>query len=392
MSAEKILDKASFLKGVEVGRALRRWAGGASEPIPEPVTGPFQMKVNMQKYGLTEFVADMRGTFEIDWGDGVSETISNAGSGGITHDYPALGEYVITIDEGITYLGQGSWTQNGLRAVTELLSPLPASLKTISYAFSQCNELTSIPSDLFSRCTVLKTVKGCFSKSPVTTIPSGLFDNCVSVTSFESCFANCTRLTAIPAGLFDNCLKVTAFNNCFLGCSLITAIPAGLFDGCPEALTFTSCFKSCKKLTTIPGQLFQNQAKAYSFSSCFASCVKLVSLPADLFEGCVAAANFDSCFESCQKLESISEELFAQCTQAEDLRYCFWDCAALADVPDGIFDNNTAITQLDQCFMSCILLSHAPALWVSFPHASHSDCFYGCSNADNYSAIPSSWK
>lgn len=336
MSAEKILDKASFLKGVEVGRALRRWAGGASEPKPE--AGPFRMKVDMQAYGRVRFTADMRGTFEIDWGDGVSESISNVGTSGIWHDYPALGEYTITIGEGMHYLAQGSWNYNGLTAVTELLSPLPASLKTITYAFSECEGLTTIPPDLFSRCTGLKSVTGCFSESPVTAIPPGLFDNCPNVTTFKSCFSGCTGLTAIPAGLFDNCTRATDFDTCFLECSSITAIPAGLFDCCPEALTFTSCFKSCSKLTGIPDGLFQNQAKAYSFSSCFGSCGKLVSVPEDLFEGCVA------------------------------------------------------VTQLDECFMRCSRLSHAPELWNSFPDAAHTKCFFNCGSADNYADIPSGWK
>lgn len=392
MSAEKILDKASFLKGVEVGRAIGRWIGSATEPQPEPVSGPFQMKVDMQRYGVKRFMADMRGTFEIDWGDGSSQTITNNGTSGVRHDYAALGQYTISIDGELQYLGQGSWSYNGLTAVVELLTPLPASLRTLYYAFSECSGLTSIPADLFTRCANLKTVTGCFSKTPVTTIPAGLFSGCPNAVNFESCFSNCKSLTGIPAGLFDNCGKVTTFNNCFLGCTSITEIPAGLFDSCPDAETFVSCFKSCSSLEDIPGGLFQNQAKADRFTSCFGWCGALVTVPEDLFAGCVAATQFDSCFQSCQSLESVPEGLFAECSLVTRFSSCFSGCTSLSEVPEGIFDNNPAVTQLNECFLRCLQLTHAPALWTSFPNATHTKCFTNCNNADNYEDIPSDWK
>lgn len=390
MSAEKILDKASFLKGVEVGRALRRWSGNATEPQPE--LGAFQMKVDMLGYGITRFTADMRGTFEIDWGDGTVESITNSGTSGIRHDYASLGEYTITIEGDLQYLGHGPWTRNGLKAVTELLTPLPASLKTIYYAFSECSGLTSIPGDLFTRCANLKTLTGCFSKSPITTIPAGLFTGCPNVVSFESCFANCKSLKAIPTGLFDSCGKVTAFNSCFLGCTKLTEIPAGLFDSCPEVQTFTSCFNNCTLLTELPEGLFQGKAKAEQFTSCFGGCSSLETIPGDLFAGCVNATQFDSCFQLCQSIESVESGLFAGCTKAAQFRACFSNCTSLSEVPEGLFDNNAAITQLNECFLRCLQLSHAPALWNSFPDASHTKCFSSCTNADNYADIPSDWK
>ena len=390
MSTEKILDKGSFLKGVEIGRALRRWSGYA--PAPQPETGPFQMKVNMQNYGIVRFAADMRGTFVIDWGDGVSESVANTGTAGIQHDYPSLGEYTITIEGDLLYLGHGPWTRNGLKAVTELLSPLPASLSNIYYAFSECSGLTSVPADLFSRCGGLKTLTGCFYQSPITDIPPGLFAGAPNVTSFESCFASCTALHEIPAGLFDGCSKATNFESCFMGCSAITGIPAGLFDDCAEALTFASCFKNCSKLVDAPSGLFQNQRNATRFTSCFGSCSALASVPENLFAGCAAATQFDGCFQMCKALMGVDSGLFASSPLAETFRACFSNCVKLTDAPEDLFDNNPAITQLNECFLRCLKLSHAPALWVSFPNASHTKCFSSCSIADNYDEIPSGWK
>ncbi len=388
MSAEKILDKASFLKGVEVGRTLRRWTGGVAVPEPEPAR--FQMKIDLVEYGRAGFRADIRGTFQIDWGDGVIESIDNSGTGGIEHTYPALDVYTITIDGDMRVLGHGAWRYNGLEAVVELLSPLPASLKSIYYAFSNCSGLTSIPPDLFSQCANLKSVVGCFSKSPITAIPSGLFAGCPNVTSFEACFSNCSAVTAIPAGLFDSCPNAETFDSCFLSCSAIKSVPAGLFDHCPKARSFASCFSHCSALTGLPEGLFQAQGSAERFTSCFEWCSKLASLPADLFDNCVAATEFDNCFWKCVSLKAVGSGLFANCTLAYQFNSCFSGCSALADVPSDLFDRNK-ITQLEECFMLCSKLSHAPELWVKFPDAAHTKCFRRCELADNYDQIPTDW-
>lgn len=389
MSTEKILDRASFLKGVAVGRTLWRLAGGPAGPAPE--VGPFQMKIDLQPYGRTLFNADMRGTFHIDWGDGSSESVDYNGSNGLEHEYPALGVYTITIEGDLRLLGHGPWARNALKAVVELLSPLPASLETISYAFSECGGLTAIPPDLFSRCAGLKSLTGCFSKSPIAAIPAGLFDNCAAAVSFDSCFANCTALTAIPAGLFDRCAKAAAFDNCFLGCALIAAIPAGLFGNCPEAKSFSSCFHECAALVDIPGGLFRGLRKATTFSSCFGWCGALASVPDDLFDGCAAAVYFDSCFQMCTSLGAVGSGLFADSPLAARFRACFSSCSSLTSVPDSLFDGN-AVTQLNECFLRCTKLAHAPALWTKFPNATHTRCFLSCKMADNYEDIPTDWK
>lgn len=389
MSSERILNKESFLRGLEVGRMLWRLAGGQAEPVPE--TGPFQMKLDLQRYGLTSFIADLRGTFEIDWGDGTQETVSSTASSGIRHTYPSLGEYVITIDGSLTHLGQGAWSRNTLTAVTELLTPLPASLEVLSNAFSECDGLTVIPADLFSRCVNLRSVAGCFSETAISGIPAGLFDQCVKITTFTSCFSKCTGLTEIPAGLFDSCPEATVFDNCFLGCSALTEVPAGLFDGCRKVQSFNSCFYNCSKLAHVPEGLFQDQEMAESFSSCFGSCKKLAAIPDRLFDGCGAAVQFDSCFQSCTALTEIPEGLFDDCVKATQFRACFSGCYGLISVPAELFDL-TAVSMLNECFMRCLALTHAPELWERFPDATHTRCFFYCQEADNYDVIPSGWK
>lgn len=390
MSSAKISSKASFLKGLEVGRSLWRLAKGDAAAQPED--GPFQMRIDLQSYGYKLFKADMRGTFQIDWGDGASETVNNTGSSGIEHEYPALGVYTITIEGQLLRLAQGSWSRNALTSVTALLSPLPASLETIYYAFSECGGLTSIPSNLFSRCTGLKNLTGCFAQSAIAAIPPGLFDACANVVSLESCFANCTALTSIPAGLFGHCGTASNFKSCFLGCTGITSIPAGLFDACTKAQNFSGCFNQCTSLTDVPDGLFHCQQQASVFTSCFSWCRALVTIPGSLFDGCTAAAEFDSCFKMCTALASIPPELFSDCPNAVRFYSCFSSCTALTAIPEGLFDANPGITHLNECFLRCSNLTHAPELWTRFSGAAHTKCFTNCLAADNYDEIPDGWK
>jgi len=44
--------------------------------------------------------------------------------------------------------------------------------------------------------------------------------------------------------------------------------------------------------------------------------------------------------------------------------------------------------------MGCsLLIGNAPTLWLRDPEpTNHSNCFYNCTNLDNYASIPNDWK
>lgn len=68
-------------------------------------------------------------------------------------------------------------------------------------------------------------------------------------------------------------------------------------------------------------------------------------------------------------------------------------CQNLKYVPNNLFDKQTNISVLSYCFFICEnITSSVPELWLKFPNASKINCFYGCTNASNYSDIPDEWK
>lgn len=112
----------------------------------------------------------------------------------------------------------------------------------MSYMFSECNNLQTIP--------------------PIDTS---------IVTNMESLFNNCTNLQAIPQ---FNTSKVTNMGNMFYNCRNLQTIP--LIDTSNVKLMNTM-FYACQKLQTIPQF---NTSNVTDMSNTFAECYSLTSLPA----------------------------------------------------------------------------------------------------------------
>lgn len=108
-------------------------------------------------------------------------------------------------------------------------------------------------------------------------------------------------------------------------------------------------FNHCESLTSIPNGLF-DYIKCYSFVDTFYQCTNIEYVPADLFDICTPAGStnvmFASCFYNCNGITSSVPELW-----------------------------NKGYTP--------------PREWAF--HA-FDDCFYGCTNADNWEDIPSPWR
>ena len=282
------------------------------------------------------------------------------------------------------------------------LTSIPAGLfdncpavTSFSYCFRECSQLTSIPVGLFDNCLAVTDFSYCFGDcSQLTSIPVGLFDSCPAVTNFSSCFYYCSRLTSIPVSLFDNCPAVTSFSTCFSYCSQLTSIPVGLFDSCPAVTSFSTCFSSCRQLTSIPADLFSNCPAVKDFSTCFYYCSRLTSIPVGLFDNCLAVTDFSYCFGDCSQLTSIPVGLFDSCPAVTNFSSCFSSCSRLTSIPVGLFDNCPAVTSFSSCFYICSkITSPLPQLWVLFygKTVTKTNCFSECTNAENWSEVPTSW-
>ena len=273
----------------------------------------------------------------IDWGDGTITTITAYDSPGRNHTYTTAGTYIVKITGLFETIRFFSYSR-GL-AIKKILSFGDVGWKSLFLAFTECSNLTTLPSEKakFEDVTSFSTAFGFCTG--LTSIPSGLFDSCINVTSFDNTFSNCTSLTSIPSGLFDNCTNVTDFSGTFFGCSSLTSIPSGLFDNCVNVTTFGNTFGFCTGLTSIPSGLFDNN---------------------------VSVTIFDGVFN---------------------------ECTGLTFIPSGLFDNNVSVTTFAGVFYNCASLTGlAPELWLRVPEPLGTGCFVGCVNLSNYASIPVDWK
>ncbi len=200
-------------------------------------------------------IADYAGftpTFNVNWGDGNSNTITSSTDVDKTHTYVSAGTYDISISGFMPSFKVNNntsirplivaliqWGTVGLRAIDfygcSNLTTIPGSAslsgvggytglaEVITFAsFMRNTGLTSIPSDLFAYSPNATTFTDTFTNTPITSIPTGLFDENTSATNFAACFSTCTSLSTVPSTLFDLNVNAISFASTFRNCYAIT--------------------------------------------------------------------------------------------------------------------------------------------------------------------------
>ena len=208
-------------------------------------------------------------TITVSWGDGTPAVVVPKGTTLATGDkfeytYAEAGTYTITIGSGapadkqhipVLNFNQRGSSYNPNKLVSLETPLLNMNCSSLSKAFRICENLTTIPGNLFEKNT--------------------------AVTNFSNCFDYCKALTAIPGNLFEKNTAATDFKNCFQSCSALKAIPGNLFEKNTAATDFSYCFYDCSstQLTTIPEGLFAKNAEATNFNSCFYGCTYMMFNP-----------------------------------------------------------------------------------------------------------------
>ena len=387
-------------------------------------------------------------TITVSWGDGTPAVVVPKGTTLATGDkfeytYAEAGTYTITIGSGATAdkqqipvlnFNQRGSSYNPNKLVSLETPLLNMNCSSLSKAFRICENLTTIPGNLFEKntaatdfsncfyyCKELQSIPGglfasntaainfstCFNHcDALTTIPESLFANNTEATKFSQCFADCTALTTIEARLFANNANIN-ISYCFSGCTALTTISADLFANNTAIKSFNYCFYECTALKAIPEGLFAKNAEATSFSYCFANCKGLTAIPENLFEKNTAATDFKNCFQSCSALKAIPGNLFEKNTAATDFSYCFYDCSStqLTTIPEGLFAKNAEATNFNSCFYGCTYMMFNPNIFVD-PTAAEQDklnrfidkdmdfrnCFYQVNLHNNSGTAPALWK
>ena len=154
--------------------------------------------------------------------------------------------------------------------------------------------------------------------------------------------------------------------------------------------TLSSLFNGCPELTSVPEVLFKyctnvnNMYKAFSGTG-------ITSIPETLLSYCSKLVNIGYLFES-SKVTSIPANLFINNPLTEGFYYTFSNCP-ITSIPPTLFDAHQNATTYIGVFYNCKgIISAVPELWNK-PNAIWGDrCYRGCTNASNYSSIPSGWR
>ena len=245
-----------------------------------------------------------------------------------------------------------------IQSIPEGLFAGQSAAKNMFGLFAMCQNLQTIPANLFKGCTGIEYLGFLFMSSGVSEVPVGLFDDCVNAIDMGAMFSNCYNLETIPAGLFDNNTKVTSFGSLFESCWALYEIPQGLFDNTPEVWNFEKTFYETW-ITEIPNGLFDNCTKVTNFAGVFYN-TPISAIPSGLFDNCTAVTSFNETFSRCYALTTIPEGLFDDCTEVTDFSDAFYYCVSLTEIPEGLFDYNKEVTRFYKTFSGCGSLTSIP--------------------------------
>ena len=344
------------------------------------------------------FTMTAKGTFYIDWGDGMVEMINRTGTAmtEYSHDYNTTQSYTIKfggLATGYT-TNQDSYTlphrsciffgtpttddpdniginntydklsgiSGSLGAIFRTLGNTTATQPNFMYTFRGCSNLTSsIPENLFSGVSG-STVPNMFTRTFFGC--SGLVNTNIDDPN------NPGKKYAIPPNLFSGLSRVAGagtFLGTFSNCTGLTGtIPGTLFNITsirPLQSTFYTTFGGCSNLTgAIPDNLFANvsgAAAGYLFYYTFSNCKSLTgtniddpnnpgmkyAIPPNLFAGITSTSStgvFEGTFSNCSGLTgSIPGTLFGNvsCAPAAQTFYStFNGCSGLTGpIPGNLF-------------------------------------------------------
>ncbi len=269
------------------------------------------------------------GDYQVDWGDGVVDTVS---SGSVAEH-----KYTYTdIDTG-TELASGQrqvmikvTATNNFTGVNFDIKP---STDPKSYWTSDIIEINMIGSQISSlnlkNSNTTKLLNFNFQGTNQLTSTNGLFRDLTdfrnlqsldtsSVTDMDSMFYECYALEAIPQ--LDTS-SVTNMGTMFYRCYSLTTIPQ--LDT-SSVTDMEAMFRSCRSLTTIP-QL--DTSSVTSMSSTFRYCYSLTTIP-QLDTSSVTDMGF--MFQYCYSLTTISQ---LDTSSVTDMGFMFQYCYSLTTIP-----------------------------------------------------------
>ncbi len=335
----------------------------------------------------TTFTRGATGNIYIDWGDGITDTISTIASTTTNHTYgtggtpsslgydmwtvrvygdagttitntkivaPSIfnsvnypssvleavyGNGTQTVGFGSLFFSGGSVTFPWLQYI-KMPTAIPASFNG-DFAFRNLSALRKIilpTSTGASQVGLL--LGGCTNLTDLTMCES--MPNCIS---FSEAFSGCYSLTSITLPPLPNCVTLSdVFNSC-------TSLSKLVLPATPKVSNWTRAFNACRSLLFAEINAWPTAVGAITFNSTFASCSSLeyIKLPASGPTG--GTIDMTSAFSGCQNLKSIN---LSNYTGISSLNSTFASCASLASCI--LPTTASSLTQLNSTFSGCSTL------------------------------------
>ena len=214
----------------------------------------------------------------IDWGDGsATKTLSGVGAKSTSHEYKAIGSYVITLDvaEGCTLgLGGNSTSYCIMGKIGNVYIVYHNMLKKAEIG----NNVTSIGSHAFVGCRSLSSV---VIPQGVTSIEANAFYSCSSlasvviplgVTSIGSlAFASCSSLASVVIPRSVTSIGSNAFTSCY-GVAFYDFTALDVVPSLSSANAFTNIPSDCK--IAVPDSLYDEWIAATNWSTYASNIIK----------------------------------------------------------------------------------------------------------------------
>ncbi len=257
------------------------------EPGDELLVPPYVFALETNATSSFSFNIAATGTFFVDWGDGVTETITppSADDTPISHTYESSTSQTIRIGGLAT----------GYNSSTEVASISFASKSVIKNIYGSLGKIFPTLTD-GSQPSFYRTFYYNYNLSG--TVPKKLFTGVTGAPRsymFYQTFYNCGEITDIPESLFgglDGAPASSMFYQTFYNCYSLKKIPNNLFGnlyGQPALNMFYGTFYNCTGLTgEIPLGLFgnlNNYYRMYMFYQTFYNCGGLTGPSARMPDG-----------------------------------------------------------------------------------------------------------
>ena len=385
-------------------------------------SGATEIDIELTEGRLHPYLAlGVKGTIEIDWGDGSTPSTSTGTSlttrkTDIDHEYSQAGNYTIKISKTsgdgysicctnvYTLLNKNSSTryQNYIyaNAINNVRLGANCSINA-TYAFYNCYSLKSIsiPNN-FSMTTTTNMFSNCYSLKSVS-IPKGITSTGASI--FYGCYS--LKSVSIPLGITS--IGMQAFASCYSLESIsipsgVTSIASQMLSGCnnlkrvvvPSGVTSIEAqfFNACYSLESISIPSGVTSIGNNAFASCYS--LESVSLPSGV------TSIGSGAFNACRSLESVSipsgvtsiaNQTFSSCPSLESVSIpsgvtsigygAFTNCTSLQSVilPTNLttINNEATSTTSSGCFSSCYSITSLtiPSKCTSFIKNEFSNCY-----------------